>query len=114
MAANTPAPWEVVKESGGGTWAVFGPGRDEVIGHLLDIMPEDVVAANAKLIQAAPDLLAACRMAAEFWAATDSPIGAMCRAAVDKATYPAPVAQLDEAPGSCPVDVGSSPTGGGF
>ncbi len=47
---------------------------------------DEEVRANARLIAAAPDLLAACEAAAEHFRDTDAPLGEMLRAAIARAT----------------------------
>lgn len=56
---HTPGPWEAVKEAHGITYAVFGPGPHDIIAHLPEVLPPGRIAANARLIAAAPALLAA-------------------------------------------------------
>lgn len=56
---HTPGPWRLHSEDlrGGTYWVVTMPGAEETI----DIFEGDNGEANAHLIFAAPDLLAACR-----------------------------------------------------
>lgn len=89
MAEATIAPWEVVKESSRDKWAIFGPSNRDVIGFVVDVLPSETAVANARLISAAPDLLAACRdmlakierMYPDDWTGTK----ALARAAIAKA-----------------------------
>lgn len=67
-AAHTPGPWRV----GDAGFTVFGPKREAPSPVRIATMPgigtpipTDAVRANARLIAAAPDLLAACEDAAE-------------------------------------------------
>lgn len=96
MAAHTPAPWAVggeseclVQANGGSTLIAECVGPLTEAARTFEELHGDAIA-NAKMIVRAvnchEDLLAACRAAAEFWKDTDSPTGAMCRAAVEKAT----------------------------
>ena len=58
---HTPGPYEAVKATGGHSYAIFGPGPHDVVAHLPDCLPAETVAANARILKAAPELLEACK-----------------------------------------------------
>ena len=87
MSAHTPGPWEAIKPDSVGGYRVYTAGKGytliATLGYVRDSAQE---AANARLIAAAPDLLAALIKLSE---ATD-PIGwdlrmELARAAIAKA-----------------------------
>lgn len=84
--AHTPGPWTV-----SGREIVGPPHSDVIVAYLPEQgMETDTPvgrAFNARLIAAAPDLLAALEAVAEFWAGGDVPaeIDAQMRAAISKA-----------------------------
>ena len=62
MSGNTPGPWEASEGYPSDVWHVDMPNRTlsvSVSRHETDDMPVEEVQANARLIAAAPDLLAA-------------------------------------------------------
>lgn len=64
MSTHTPGPWEAAKESSSYNYVIFGPQTQDIIAHVIDVaLPDEVCTANARLISAAPDLLAACEAA---------------------------------------------------
>lgn len=76
MSAHTPGPW--TDESGDGSkWGVFdADGRAVALAQQIVSLRADVYqaerTANARLIAAAPDLLAACKSFVEYEKAMDS------------------------------------------
>ena len=93
MSKHTPGPWEVDYE----TEYLTAPSRvwinAECLQHvaLIDGMPSATKDANARLIAAAPDLLAVAQelaASAEYWSEYDVPIGIVdrLRSAIAKAT----------------------------
>ncbi len=63
-AAYTPGPWSVSKEgslAGGHYWTIFGRDGYETARSAGLSRPTEEIAANARLIAAAPELLAALR-----------------------------------------------------
>jgi hypothetical protein len=96
--SHTPGPWRVVLESVDPEWAVVTTQGGRIVtnvnleGGITDagkpaIMPRD---ANARLIAAAPDLLAVLRYIEGRLPAHDTKSIAQARAAIRKATEPAP------------------------
>ena len=85
---HTPGPWQI--------WAeITAISRNPCTGHTIsrgdDVFICDAVgtsAADARLIAAAPELLAALQAVADYWAGGDVPadINAAMRAAIAKAT----------------------------
>lgn len=70
MAKHTPGPWEY-GQNAKGQMRVFDASGWEIVralsgNHYTRIVPKDEVAANAKLIAAAPDLLAACEATVRY------------------------------------------------
>jgi hypothetical protein len=100
---HTPGPWEVVTDNhyhtlirspldaGNMTPGYFAEVRRFTLDEsAYSYLPRDVLIANAQLIAAAPDLLAACQVALE-WTALDGdgisePVLAQIKRAVKKAT----------------------------
>ncbi len=91
---HTPGPWKLVAGLSLRTNVVGGDGVEYTKMTVATIEPEDdnleavqVAKANARLIAAAPDLLAALRAVAEFWAGGDAPeeLTAQINAALAKA-----------------------------
>lgn len=64
-SAHTPGPWEVRPGAGLGlhSWTIWATSEGRYIGRIDD---NDQGEANARLIAAAPDLLAACREALDL------------------------------------------------
>lgn len=89
MSGHTPAPW-IVKENGTMVCVYAGGFNVAAIGS--KNCPEDNAPANARLIAAAPDLLAACQtILADCWMNHDET--EMVKAAIAKAggdTIPPP------------------------
>jgi hypothetical protein len=89
MSAHTPGPWEVDQDASG----TYFVGNNETIGWVCDIdqIAEDewergpVTMANARLVAAAPDLLAALQWIARV-NAMDYEYQERARAAIAKAT----------------------------
>ena len=102
MSAHTPAPWSTDGDAYSGNLDVISPtGRIAMIDCEFSEEPESVLEANARLIAAAPDLLAAalCALAdfegilPEFDPEREHPAWetlAELRAAIAKATGDAP------------------------
>tara|TARA_R100000808_G_scaffold24886_2_gene59079 strand:- start:3785 stop:4117 length:333 start_codon:yes stop_codon:yes gene_type:complete len=95
---HTPGPWVFIPGGPGSKHGMSAiqvaddpdcPDHPMLIGFALfspqnaKQQPEDL--ANARLFAAAPDLLEACRLAAEHWAYTNAPIGNVLRDAIAKA-----------------------------
>ncbi len=87
MSAHTPAPWEL-RQSVRGYWFI----DYEQGGENYTLTALECKEADARLIAAAPDLLAALQMVNRIWShdqtsnlAPDSPV-AIVRAAIAKAT----------------------------
>ena len=85
---HTPAPWTVSDNAIYGSSGLIKP----LIAYLDDRFVDEEAANNARLIAAAPDLLAALQMVNRVWShdqtanlAPDSPV-AIVRAAITKAT----------------------------
>jgi len=88
MSAHTPAPWTASDNAIYGSSGLIKP----LIAYLDDRFADEEAANNARLIAAAPDLLAALQMVNRVWShdqtanlAPDSPV-AIVRAAIAKAT----------------------------
>ena len=81
---HTPGPWHVDINGEGAITAPDGA----LIARLHNASRDDLREANARLIAAAPDLLAALQAVADYWAGGDVPaeIDAAMRAAIAKAT----------------------------
>ena len=78
---HTPGPWAIEPDALGESSIVTDNG-----GTIADVYGRNP--ANARLIAAAPDLLAALQAVADYWAGGDVPadIDAAMRAAIAKAT----------------------------
>ena len=73
----TAGPWELSRESHG---LIIYSGNVEVCTVAeIDHDSHGSQAANARLIEAAPDLLALAERVADFWAYTDAPMGKTAR-----------------------------------
>ncbi len=87
MTEHTPGPWRCVEPApGDDCWRILA--TDANIAHVL---PEDEVEANAALIAAAPDLLAACeRLYARLHSAEQlyGGVAKLAATAIAKATHP--------------------------
>lgn len=77
-ATHTPGPWKLIEE-GEGWWGVRTTDGQLGIG----IFQSE---ANARLIAAAPALLAAAQDAAAHFEGTNAPLGVRLRAAIEAAT----------------------------
>ena len=93
----TPGPWhveqaevEIVFGHQSGALAICTPARQE-IGRIRGVFGVEAAQANARLMAAAPELLAAC-VAATKWIAEDneSGTGRQLRFAIARATEPSP------------------------
>lgn len=98
MSAHTPGPWmaeaSILAPRTGALVGVYvaqqrsdgtPDGRVcECFGNCL-VTTDEALAANARLIAAAPDLLDVARRVAEYFADTDAPLGIAARAAIAKA-----------------------------
>ena len=68
MSKHTPGPWRDGGPSAIGGWPVVGTGRGRIICYMRYAYPIDSkTAANARLIAAAPDLLAALKNLEHEW-----------------------------------------------
>ena len=78
---HTPGPWRI----GDAGFTVFGPPKP---GALPETIAPVKNRANARLIAAAPELLAALEAVADYWAGGDVPeaLDTQMRAAIIKAT----------------------------
>jgi hypothetical protein len=91
---HTPGPWHASKLEDRSAFNIFMPGYCSAgasvhhCSNATDCMGSLVVEANARLIAAAPDLLAALQAVADYWAGGDVPpeIDALMRAAIARAT----------------------------
>jgi len=67
MSGHTPGPWEVDREQGGGGRFVRDRHRTLIADAFHKTVPIDERAANARLIAAAPELLAALKAYVEWF-----------------------------------------------
>lgn len=87
----TPGPWTVVLAKGSYQRPALVMAGDKTVASCLgnQLEPEATsigeATANARLIAAAPDLLALAEGVAEYFAGTDAPLGERARAAIAKA-----------------------------
>lgn len=86
MEKHTPEPWVKHVQSSGdiNILATGARGAPLIIAVVYGDVP--YFEANARLIAAAPELLAVAQRAAEHWAGTDSSLGEAARQAVARAT----------------------------
>lgn len=84
---HTPGPWQMRSQRIQRAATVEAPGRTPIC-VTTGVESKVTHEANARLIAAAPDLLAALEAVAEFWAGGDVPpeLDAQMRAALAKAT----------------------------
>lgn len=98
MAQHTPGPWAIDQNYGSGCLHVWSPRREIAVARVSDDHPRAEDYANARLIAAAPDLLAALQQALAWseeerrWAETADlskwiERSAALEAAIAKATY---------------------------
>ena len=67
MNKHTPGPWQHGDLDDGDTIYVFGRGEDTLVCEVNDTdLDADEAEGNARLIAAAPELLAACKAAVEY------------------------------------------------
>lgn len=88
MADHTPGPWRFRPVRG--DYRIFSMARGSIIHVAVAPGMAAITLANARLIAAAPDLLAACRAVLAAWddglgAGAAGDARALCRAAIDKA-----------------------------
>jgi hypothetical protein len=85
MTDHVPGPWHSSKTS---VVCFYGTRRIQVATARQPLFTLEAQAANARLIAAAPDLLAALQAVADYWAGGDVPqvIGDAMQAAIAKAT----------------------------
>lgn len=92
---HTPGPWRTLANAYIGQWQVLSSeskictvSKKTLDRSLMAEYPDldKEASANARLIAAAPELLAACELMADNWGAVEAPaIVAQARAAIDKA-----------------------------
>lgn len=97
-AKHTPGPWEACISSNSDTYMIFGPRNEDIVAHVPEFMAMPIVTANANLIAAAPDMLAALQsvdreiealIGEAQWYASGNQAANLCRkvrAAIAKAT----------------------------
>lgn len=88
MSKHTPGPWKFYDDSNDGkTNRIEIVAIGKTVARIYHSVPEEDLP-NARLIAAAPELLAALQAVADYWAGGDVPadIDAAMRAAIAKAT----------------------------
>ena len=82
---HTPGPWHVSQLWAGYTGAEIRAGDTKLAILLINGHNAEHGEANARLIAAAPDLLAVAQACHRHFADTDAPLGIQARAALNKA-----------------------------
>lgn len=85
--SHTPGPWLLAESDGTFVYALNEQGFNRFYAHVQDAhTPKEELRANAKLIQAAPDLLEALEEIVKNDPFKQSSAGIIARAAIQKAT----------------------------